>query len=235
MDNDNENIFGTGNSGPAREPVGNNNGIPGADSGVKGRIDPALAIAAGGAGGNNGGSAPDYSGKRGRHPGNCVCGPCTAKRNGTEKTPGGLGDNPSEPKPEKTRNIRASFIEKSLYTLHLVIASALKAPELELEDDDAKKLGEATAGVLAFYKVKMTAKQEAYGLLMEAAAQVYPPMIMTLYIRKKFEAEEARKNKPAPAPKPSAPPPPPRHSNVTPLRDVNQPAFDPLNINMPRD
>lgn len=149
---------------------------------VAGRIDPALAIGAEGIVGGTSGS-PDRgpgSGKRGRHPGNCACERCAAK--GREQVA-------YAPKEEKSRNIRASFVEKTLQGIHLGLVAITKCPEFNLDNDDAKKLGEATAQVLSYYKVKMTAKQEAYALLFEAAAQVYPPMIVSIYLRKKMEAE----------------------------------------------
>lgn len=170
-----------GSAEPSRDFADALAGDAGADTIIKGRIDPVVAIASDGTSGNAGSSnRGPGSGKRGRHPGNCDCPRCTAKL--TEPVP----------KEEKSRNIRASFIEKTLTAIHFGLVAVTKCPEFTLDDDDAKRLGEATAGVLAHYKVKMTAKQEAYALLMEAAAQVYPPMIVSIYVRKKMEAE-ARK------------------------------------------
>lgn len=86
--------------------------------------------------------------------------------------------------------------------IHLGIAAVTKVPELEIGKEDARVLAEATAGVLALYKVRMTAKQEAYGLLIEAIGQVYVPMGVSIYMRKKMEADAK--------PRPAAPPPRPR-------------------------
>lgn len=115
-----------------------------------------------------------------------------------------------------------------------------QAPEFELDAEDAKKLGDAVAGVLAFHKIKMTPKQEAYALLMEAAAQVYPPMIVTLYMRLKMERDKkpkppaaAPKAAPAPAPRP-APAAPPAQPIRAPLQTNGMPVFDPLKIELPQ-
>lgn len=107
-----------------------------------------------------------------------------------------------------------------------------QAPEFKLDKDDAKMLGDAVAGVLAFHKIKMTPKQEAYGILIEAAAQVYPPMFVSMYVRMQNDAKN----------KPKGPPQPPRPSaTVSPIRPVPQEApspvagatFDPFKITIP--
>lgn len=77
----------------------------------------------------------------------------------------------------------------------------------------------------------MTAKQEAYALLLEAAAQVYPPMIVSIYIRKKMEAEEKQRHMPQPV-KQAAPPPKPEPQK-SPLHVVKPGEFDPTNIGIP--
>lgn len=79
------------------------------------------------------------------------------------------------------------------------------APEFKLDKDDAKELGDAIAGVMKYHHITMTPKQEAYALLIEAAAKVYPPMLLTYVLRKKLEAEKP-KGQAAPAkPQPAAP------------------------------
>lgn len=230
MDDGNSNIFETGNSVDQRKPDGTGDGLPGTGGGTTGRIDPSIAAAAAGIGAGNPGGGGTTGNTRGRHRNDCNCPKCIAKRQAAGSVTG-LAD-PAEPKAEKSQAIRATFIEKSLNVLHMCAATVLKAPELELDDDDAKKLGEGVAGVLAFYKVKMTRKQEAYALLMEAAAQVYPPMVVSLYIRKKFEAEEARKRNPQPMrPVAAATPPPPQQQQRGPVV-VPGPGFDPLNVKL---
>lgn len=226
MDNGNDNIFADGNDKSAGGLTADNGGIPDTVIRPAGRIDPAIAAAANGPGAGNsdsGGDTASRAGKRGRHPNACTCDTCNAKR----QAPSGIAA--SEPKPEKNRNIRASFVEKTLTAIHLGLVMVTKCPEFSLDKEDASKLGEATAGVLAFYKVKMTAKQEAYALLMEAAAQVYPPMLISVYIRKK--AEHDAKPKTAIAPQPLRPVPPAPRDNVQPLRGA---AFDPFKIEMPQ-
>lgn len=118
-----------------------------------------------------------------------------------------------------------------LFSIHKGMVAVTKCPEFDLEADDAKKLGEAVAGVMAFHKIKMTAKQEAYAILMEAAAEVYPPMLATLYIRKLAEAESRKKSQP-PA-RPVAVPPSATVLPIRPAPSTATPGFDPFNISVP--
>lgn len=220
MDRDPPFSFDAGDSGLQSDAGTGERKSPGSDAGIAGRIDPAIARAtaeagsvpalaapSGASGGDNntsdgnannatGGTTGPAGKRRGRHPADCTCANCEAKR--TQGPTASLGD-------AKERNVRASFVTRTLQIAHLIVSKAANAPELELDADDAKMLGEATAEVLKFYKVKMTAKQEAYALLIEAAAQVYPPMFVSLYIRKMAEAEERKKRQPPP-PQPSRDP-----------------------------
>jgi hypothetical protein len=233
MDAGNDTPASTGIGGFTFNTSGSGNKSTGSDFDIEGRIDPVIARATSGdssaspasAGGGNPGSATDSGpARRGRGR------PRNADRGASDST--GKADTP--------RNIRASFIEKTLYSIHLGIASATSIPEFKLEKDDAKELGEAVAGVLAFYKVTMTPKQEAYATLMEAAAKVYPPMFMTYLMRKRIEDAEKRKRTPhavPPAAKPVQPVQTVREPGpvVVPMpRTPGQgPAFDPANIKIP--
>jgi hypothetical protein len=110
--------------------------------------------------------------------------------------------------------------------LHLAASAALTAPELRLDADDAKTLADAWAEVLAYHKIKMTKKQEAYASLIEAMATVYPPMLVSVVLRKQAEAKQN-----ANAKRPSA--------SVTPIRPQAAPpppapgTFDLANIHIP--
>lgn len=243
MDGNNDNIFEAGTSRPESgitnvEPV-----RPANVGGVEGRIDPAFARAIQGDGsasglvsdGANGDATsgtpgPELRTGRGRHPKNCGCAKCAAKAAGEPAPSGSVTD-----KTQTARNVRATFIERLLYSIHLGLAGIASCPELKLEPDDAKELGAAVAGVMALHKIKMTQSQEAYAILFEACAKVYPPMAISVYLRKKAEAEgkgrvlkfaptkaaPAQTPEPQPAPQPAA------------AKSVIAPSltpFDPLNI-----
>lgn len=126
------------------------------------------------------------------------------------------------------------------------------APEFKLDKDDAKELGDAIAGVMKFYGVTMTPKQEAYALLIEAAAKVYPPMVVSYVFRKQMEAQknkppaaqrQPQATAPAPAPQPAPKPqprptPPQPHAplaaamEAAPQAPILPPGFDPFNIKL---
>jgi len=97
-----------------------------------------------------------------------------------------------------------------------------------LDADDAEKLGEAIANVMKFHKITMTPKQEAYGLLLEAAAQVYPPMIISIYLRKQMEAKERAKQRGSTPLRPV----PPKPQQAAPANGSG-PSFDPFKIELP--
>lgn len=239
MDRDPPFTFEAGNSGPQNDVATGGAQPAGTDAIVAGRIDPELArlsatasespstTSAPGISTGNGdnGNASDPAGNTPRR------GRGRPRKDQSAGAPEGqetAGVNP----PKTERNIRASFVTRTLQIAHMIVSKAAQAPELELDTDDAKLLGDATAEVLKFYKVKMTAKQEAYGLLIEAAAQVYPPMFVSLYIRKMAEAEAKKQTAPPPPPKPAP------QSAYTPRDMPRAPAtfndgFDPNKITIP--
>lgn len=249
MDNPNDNIFEAGTSGPASESAKPNVGNPAANDGIEGRIDPVAARAATGggepsSGGNGGGNSPATNTPgggepvkrgRGRHPGGCNCPGCVAKR-------GAVAAETPAPKPDRInskRAVKASFVERMLYSVHLGVAAVTKCPEFKLDKDDAKELGDAVAGVLAFHNIVMSPKQEAYSALMEAAVKVYPPMVVAAYFRKKAEAEGKGKvlkwpgKTGAGTPQPRAVTPPAAETAAPPAREtILPPGFDPVGIRL---
>lgn len=135
------------------------------------------------------------------------------------------------PKAERTRAVKAGLIEKALMGIHLGLVAATKCPEFNLEKSDAQMLADSVAAYAAFKKIKVTPEQEALGDMFLAASQIYPPMLMSIYLRKKAEAE---KNSPA---RPTVVPPVAKPAaSVTPIRSSATPgngAFDPLHIDLP--
>lgn len=233
MDDTNDNIFTNGSAGIENPPAIDNGKLDGGNGNPAGRIDPAIARSAGEAG-----SGPAYGSEPPTATGN------PGPTNDTGGTPGGPagqpaprgrgrprkdGTNPPAKESGEARNIRASFVEKTLFAIHTGVAVLTKCPEFSLDKEDAKTLGDGVAGVLAFHKIRMTPKQEAYGILMEAVALIYPPMLASVYFRKKMEAEAKAKN---------APPAPPK--NITPFptaqpveASLKPTGFDPAKIQMP--
>lgn len=248
MDREEPFTFEATDSGPASDAGTDTGQRDGASQNPQGRIDPAIARATasgespapvttsepigdttGAAEGNAPGSATGEPAKRGR-----------GRPRKDQTNAGQASSLGSEPRADNSRNVRVSFIEKTLYSIHLAAAGISKCPELALDKDDAKKLAEATAGVLALYKIRMTPKQEAYGLLIEAMATVYPPMLFSVYLRKKMEAEQRKKQGPVIIP--PSPPPPAARATAANDKSPQSPApaataafdgFDPANISIP--
>lgn len=238
-------------SEPASNPGNGDNGIASEPEIVGGKIDPEIArnansvgtapvtpapASSGSVGGGGNNAAGDATGrKRGRHPAGCACDNCTKRRE--EKAAGGLNDTP-EPEPQRgeKRNVRASFIEKSLFGIHTALSKIAAAPELRIEKDEAKQLGEAIAGVLVFHKIKITPKQEAYALLAEVAASIYVPMGATIMLRLDAErkAKAQRDNMTRAAP-PTGDNAHDLNPQVMPQHDASEagPAFDPFSVRMP--
>lgn len=235
MDNADNNIFATGTSGPESNPDGSGDKPTGTDASIEGRIDPAIARGTAEVGATGAGTGDSDNG--GNAPGPATGEPAAAVRRGRGRPPG-----PTKTAAEKgeARSVRVSFIEKTLFAIHIGVAKMAKAPEFEIEKDDAKLLAEAVAGVLALHKIRMTPSQEAYAVLLEAAAQIYPPMFVSVYFRKKMEAERRGQNAP-PKPQPAPPPFPtakPVDASVKPPGfDATAPhmpaGFDPGNISIP--
>lgn len=170
-----------------------------------------------------------------RSPGQSDAAPASQPRR--RGRPPGSGTGASKPagKASEARHIRASFIEMALTGIHTGIASLAKAPEFELDKDDAKKLADASANLMSFYNVTMTPKQEAFALLIQAAAMVYPPMVGAYVIRKQSEAKQ-RKPHAVPNNVRTMTPTPVREPPLTivhPVKSVATPGFDPSNITIP--
>lgn len=228
MDNTNDNIFATGASGPQGEFEGTGVVPPVTVSGIEGRVDPVAARAS-----SVGATAPTPTGtdpaataepvKRGRG---------RPRKNSESPITGSIaGTAEASDKNETPRNIRASFIERMLYSIHMGVAKLSDCPEFKLDEDDAKELGQAIAGVLALHKVKITPAQEAYSILFEAAAKIYPPMIVSVYVRKSAEAKG--KGKVLNWPRSATPAPQPAPAQEPQKESVMPPGFDPTKVIMP--
>lgn len=218
MDNGNDNIFAPGAGGPTSNVVGSDGKPPGSNADIAGRIDPSVARAASGADGAIPNSEPASLGPTD----SATVEPAARRGRGRPRKDTAPGAK------EEARSVRASFIEKTLYSIHLGLSRIASAPELELDADDAAKLGEAIANVMKYHKITMTPKQEAYGLLLEAAAEVYPAMIASIVIRKQMEAKERAKHRGSTPIRPVPPTPQP-----APNANGSAPGFDPFKITIP--
>lgn len=74
--------------------------------------------------------------------------------------------------------------------VHLGIASALKTPEIKLEDDESKALAQATARVLEEFDWTPDPKVQAVVGLIMTAGSIYAPKVYFIRERKKAEKVE---------------------------------------------
>ena len=86
-----------------------------------------------------------------------------------------------------------------LLSLHMMAAAIAKTPELELEEAEAKRLGEAVARVNACYgNWIFTEKQMAWFNLMMAGGAIYGPRFVAYNLRVKKEREDKTITMPSP-------------------------------------
>lgn len=116
---------------------------------------------------------------------------------------------PAQAKQESSLNVNG--IEKILYSLHAMGASLFAIPEMEITEDEARRISKAIAGVSDQYKVMIDPRRAAQIDLVRELGTIYGSRAVAYYLRKK--AEKARPVNAAPqrAPQPQrapAPPPP---------------------------
>src|ERR1017187_1223324 len=95
--------------------------------------------------------------------------------------------------PRKSATEVSTFVADLLYGLHEIAANFTHTPELELSEDEAKGLGEATVRVAQEYDLPMPdAKTMAWINLLKVVSVVYGPRVGAVRIRK--AREKAAKN-----------------------------------------
>jgi hypothetical protein len=90
--------------------------------------------------------------------------------------------------PRKSATEVSTFVADLLYGLHEIAANFTHTPELELSEDEAKGLGEATVRVAQEYDLPMPdAKTMAWINLLKVVSVVYGPRVGAVRIRKTRE------------------------------------------------
>ena len=109
---------------------------------------------------------------------------------------------------EKEASIRLEKIGLTdlLYSLHLMGANILNAPNLELDQEESKKLADAVQKVAGFYSVAFDPKKVAIVELAAVCGMIYGPRIMAWRIDRKKKAPAPRVTEmPRPAQAPAQP------------------------------
>jgi hypothetical protein len=79
--------------------------------------------------------------------------------------------------------VDVSGLEKLLFSVHLMAATALKVPELALEPKEAEQLSEAASRVLAHYPVNIAPQSMDVVNLIVAMAMIYGSRIAAIRVR----------------------------------------------------
>ncbi len=96
------------------------------------------------------------------------------------------------PKREKASTSSIVGIEKVLYSLHMMAASALKTEELELDQAESKLLAEAVTEVASHYNTVIDPKVIAWMGLIGVCGQIYGPRVVAMRVRKAGKGATAK-------------------------------------------
>jgi len=99
----------------------------------------------------------------------------------------------------------ASNIEDLLQSLHFMVAKFMKIDELELSDDEARKLTRAVREVGKHYNFSVDPKKVAIGQLMMVAGGIYGPRAVAIYNQKVASPRPVTAPRPAPPASAAAP------------------------------
>jgi hypothetical protein len=94
--------------------------------------------------------------------------------------PKGWRKSVESPASETPKNLIAN-IESLLLSVHFMGAKLLEVPELELDEEEAKKLADAIRRVAEFYPVALSPKKLAWAEFSFAMAGVYGPRVIAIY------------------------------------------------------
>lgn len=78
-------------------------------------------------------------------------------------------------------------VERILYSIHTM--AAMFVPEMEISEEESKKLTAALAGVNSFYAQSVDPKMLAWVELVGVAGAIYGPRAMAFMLRRKMEQE----------------------------------------------
>lgn len=209
--------LGSDGTGEPQKPFGAGDGNA---EQVSGFIDPDLARATAGTGslasepGEPAGSAATGGEPAGRGRG---------RPKGSRNKP---GPGPAQAKQESSLNVNG--IEKILYSLHAMGASLFAIPELEITEDEARRISKAIAGVSDQYKVMIDPRRAAQIDLVRELGTIYGSRAIAFYLRKKAEGAKPINAMPQRAPAPSMTPRETSPQRPAPPAGVDQTINDPL-------
>lgn len=169
MANGTDEYAGTGTGGDAGsiDPASLANSGDSNGTGSDGEFDPEIHVAR-----DKRNADGSYTRKRGRKSGS-----------------GNGGSNTTARKAKGDLSGAVDSLSRTLIIFHMGIASATKAPEMELDKQEADLLANATANVLSEFDIRPDPKVEAIFGLITACGMVYGPRVYS--IRKRREDESS--------------------------------------------
>lgn len=118
----------------------------------------------------------------------------------------GSKNRPRDGYPQEAQSNLITNLESLLLSVHFMAAKILEVEELELSEDEAKKLSDGLKKVADFYPVSISPKRLAIAELTFAAAGVYGPRIVTIYKKTKPKQQRVAPQQQSPQQQPQQPP-----------------------------
>lgn len=157
-------------------------------------IDPAAIAAANSNGGNghsgSAGSGDDFD--PAIHAGRDKLNADGSYRRKRGRKPGGTASASAQ-----TSTLNLAGIESVLLSVHAMLAVSISAPEIAIDKDEAKAMSDAIAEVAKHYPMQIDPKTLAWANLASCAAIVYGPRAYSIRVRRREEAEVARRQRAA--------------------------------------
>lgn len=126
---------------------------------------------------------------RGRHPRDCECGKCIAKR-GAEN--GGIGGEKrgGEKIGQAATKLAVTDLSAQILAGHQMVALFTKRPEFAISEDEAKKLAAAVKNVLQYHKISINPAYMAYIQLLLVSFSIYAPRLLMISMKVKADKLE---------------------------------------------
>lgn len=87
-----------------------------------------------------------------------------------------------------------SALNSLLFSVHTLLATAIKTPGVALEQSEADQLASAIANVSRHYNFGASQKTLDWGNLMIALGVIYAPRVMMIRMRNKMEVQVSEDN-----------------------------------------
>lgn len=131
---------------------------------------------------------------RGRHPKDCICERCNAKRTGGGfSTTANAGQKSGAGKTGAAAKVLdVDTLAMQLVGVHKMLAMFAKNPLLEITQDEAKKLATASKQVMALHSINLNPSTVAYLQLLGVCVAIYGPRFAIYQQQLKIQREQQK-------------------------------------------